>query len=74
MHSDSHIVITAFLSPTFSKHVGGLYLWLCIVFTRGVLKTTLVPFPHQILIDVLWSRAPELQYFLKCAAVLECAF
>lgn len=74
MHSDSHIVITAFLSPTFTEHVGGLHLWLCVIFTRGVLKMILVPFPHQILIYMLWGRGPELQYFLKCAAALECDF
>lgn len=45
--SDSHIVITAFLSPTSTKWVGGLHLWLHIVFTRGILKMVLVPMPPK---------------------------
>lgn len=45
--SDSHIVITAFLSPTSTKWVGGLHLWLHIVFTRGILKMVLVPVPPR---------------------------
>lgn len=63
MHSDAHIVITAFLSPAFTKHGGGLHLWLCIIFTRGVLKMTLVPFPHQILIYMLWVGGPSFSIF-----------